>query len=287
MFFNKQQLHRLSTKEDSHYFHIHKLLGLLCLSHFIYRIAEGFTYGVLTFTPVSTLVWIGIHASLHISSFQFVLPQKRNHVYNTIWPEMRLHTMIFAYRSIITMFCIYLAQHHDLPVLWLNLVKGVIVMGTIISADVVTWYYKETGKVGKGDSTMRSNPYPTWVSPQFIKFNNYFYSFSQVLATMNILTYNDIGRIFMILIPIQTAPFCMTLVKKGIIDQLGWHVYYTIALVINFGYAIRENGPRLLPIHTYWPLVIIFCLLRFKFNLNKYVLWISIIAVQIHYAITF
>lgn len=278
MLLNTKQLHRLSTKEDGHFFHLHKILGFACLAHFMYRIVEGFRYGTNSFSPSTTPIWIGLHAALHITAFQFILPQKRNHVYNTIWPEMRLHTMIFAYRSLVTMLLIYFNPY------MLDYFKGLIVLSTIILADTVTWYYKDkTGLVNKEDSTMRKNPYPSWVSPRYAKWHNYMYSLSQVLGTMNILTYNDMGRIFMILIPIQTAPFCMTLVKKGIINQLGWHVYYTSALLINFIYGILENGHRLIPAHAYWSLAIGFCILRFHFNVDKYVLWSWIICVQLYY----
>jgi hypothetical protein len=286
MLLNFKQIHRLSTKEDEHFFHLHKIFGIICMVHFIYRVYEGLSKGYLDFSDFqSTNIWLFFHAFLHITSFQFVLPQKRNHVYNIIWPEMRLHTMIFAYRSIVTMFLINLFNHKWLTLNQLNVSKGFVVIGTILLADFVTFYFKESGIVEKTDSTMRKNPYPTWVWHAYTKYHNYFYSFSQILSTMNILTYNDMGRIFFILIPIQTAPFCMTLVKKGIMNQFGWHFYYTITLLINFIYGILENGPRIIPAGVYWYLVLVFCSLRFGLNVNKYILWSAIIVVQISFAL--
>lgn len=129
---------------------------------------------------------------------------------------------------------------------------------------------------------MRDNPYPEYIPKWTITLHNYFYSISQVFATMNILTCKDIDKIFLLLIPIQTAPFGMTLVKKGIIDQSGWHVYYTIALLINY---LSVPHTILIPNKLYWILSLIFSLLRFKYRVNKYILWSLIISYQVFYVL--
>jgi hypothetical protein len=152
--------------------------------------------------------------------------------------------------------------------------RGFIVLFTMYLADVVTKYYKSTGE----SNTMRENPYPKYVPEWFKNINNTFYSLSQVYATMNILAIRDMRCIFNILIPIQTAPFCMTLVKKGIIDQVGWHVYYTGALAYNYYYTSQlPDSSYIINKDLYKFFVISFAILRFYKNYNKYMLWSIII----------
>ena len=272
-----KQSHRLVTHEDKKFFHVHKTLGVLVLGHFLYRLLIWIYYGSMMFEGIDTLIWMMIHAGLHVSSFQFELPTKRNKSYNIIWPEMRWHTLIFAYRSIIAVTMQWLADKEYYPMIMNDLLRGPLVLLTMLMADVVTDYYKKNDQFNS--TTMRGNPYPRWVPEWYIKHHNMFYSISQVLATMKIMCSRDIGTLFLLLIPIQTAPFGMTLVKKGIIDQFAWHFYYTIALLINYVYGALRPLPKIIvPDTFYWVAVITFVILRFRFNLNKYILWSSIIA---------
>jgi hypothetical protein len=87
---------------------------------------------------------------------------------------------------------------------------------------------------------------------------------------------NDL--VFLALIPIQTAPFCMTLVKKGIITQMGWHIYYTAALLINYYYALCDG----IHVPPFKILVAIVILGRFYAKLNKYLLWSIPVVYQLY-----
>jgi hypothetical protein len=140
---------------------------------------------------------------------------------------------------------------------------------TMVSADYVTNIYKNVST----STTMRDNPYPSYISEYFIQIHNLFYSISQVFATLNIIN-RGYDEVFLTLVAIQTAPFCMTLVKKGILKPLGWHVYYTLALSINYYYGrINEYDDIISP----KLIVFIFAVLRFRCNVNKYILWTMII----------
>lgn len=224
-----------------------------------------------------SLICIAIHAMLHVSSFQFILSTKRNKVYNIIWPEMRWHSMIFAYRSIVLMFLIWLCMNAYLHPAVVVYLRGPIVIGTMMCADGITAFYKSRNMVDNADSTMRGNPYPPYVPAYAIKMHNMFYSVSQVLATANIL-YRGFNTVFYQLLAIQTAPFGMTLVKKGIMKQAGWHMSYTLALLSSYwyGWMIPHDYTR----YVYWGSVILFCVGRFRYNMNKYLLWSAAIAVQ-------
>lgn len=268
---NLTQLHRLFTHEDAFYYHSHKNFAFLVLGNFIFRFFQWISVGHMNMHPI----WFAIHAALHITSFNFKLQDKRNKAYNIIWPEMRWHTLIFAYRSILALYVQYLTNNHIISPLLNKLLRVPIVLGTIAIADYVTNYYSKQG------TTMRDNPYPQWVSPTYIRYHNLFYSISQVLATMNILTQTNMGALFIILLPIQTAPFCMTLVKKGIIDQAGWHVYYTLALASNYLYNYLKHTGGLYNTKLYWILAIYFTYGRFVAKLNKYTLWSVVILINL------
>ena len=240
--------------------------------HYLYRMWCYGMYGSMllesggVWTPLSLVP----HLLLHVTSFQFHLSSKRNKSYNIIWPEMRWHSMIFAYRSIVALYGMMF-----LPGGWLPYYRSAVVMLTMVAADYATHYYKEKEMVEKSDSTMRGNPYPTGTPEWFRKSLNMFYSISQAFATANILV-RGMGSVFLVLIPIQTSSFLMTLERKGYISQFGWHFWYTAALLLNYGYAIvhgTEGHVHYNGISLYQLTVTGFCLLRFCLNMNKYVLW--------------
>lgn len=254
---NPSQVRRLVTHEDRG--HFHKILGALVLGHMAYRlnfIIKLGDSGLLhsRYTPI----WMAIHALLHISSFQFKLPNKRNLVYNIIWSEFRLHSLIFAWRSII-----------NIMALWCGIqwARGPLVLATMSSADIVTHFLGQS-------TTMRSNPYARGTSSEFIKWHNRFYSMSQFGATMAIM-FRGADSAFMALLPIQTAPFLMTLVKKGVINQTEWHIWYTLGLLTNWVHALagKGNDGNLLTSGQYMAVFITATIARLVFKVNKYVIW--------------
>lgn len=265
-YFNILRFPRLFTHEDANYLHAHKIMGAFCLIHYVYRFGMLVYYGDSFFRPdLITFLSLLPHFLLHITSFEFHLPSKRNHTYNVIWPEMRWHSMLFAYRSLMAMLLIlwFPAWTHRIG-------RSGIVIGTILAADAVTEYYKRRNLLESTDSTMRGNPYPKYVPQWFRHTLNLFYSTSQIFATMNILCRNE-EMIFLMLIPIQTASFLMTLVKKSFITQAGWHLYYFLGLALNYVsvlYIANEDSDWF-----YRFSVGIFCILRFGCNVNKYLLW--------------
>lgn len=271
---NPWQWHRLFTHEDSKFYHAHKLLGVGVLLHFMYRMYAFWVYGNMGFDgSLGTLFWIFVHAMLHMTSFQFIIPSRRNKTYNIIWPEMRFHTMIFAYRSIVTWFMMWMAVRGWISLELEHYARPVIAFATMGAADYVTYYYKHVEeKVDKDDSTMRGNPYPSYVPGWYVKVHNYFYSVSQVFATLHILNSRIMDSVFLLLLPIQTAPFCMTLVKKGILKQGGWHLYYTLALLVNFIYAIWHDDT--MKVFSYGSVfAFYFVVSRFVYGVNKYAIW--------------
>ena len=266
LFINPRQAHRLVTHEDTRFGHAHKALGMIVLGHFVWRLFCWYNIGHLGFAGAPGMPgWLLVHAALHVTSFQFVLPMRRNLVYNIIWPEMRWHSLLFAYRSLLVMLLIWAEQTGWVPLYMDVWLRGTIVIGTMVCADVVTRVYK-------GSPTMRNNPYPAYVPPSVARIHNTLYALSQLFATLNML-YRGHDLVFLTLIPIQTAPFLMTLEKKGIINQMGWHFWYTVAVGISYVYGLTHMAIG----NTVTPIAIAVAVARFGFRANKYVLWILVI----------
>lgn len=281
LYVNFGQVHRLVTHEDGHFFHAHKVFGVLGLMNFLYRIWNHAVYGDMNYSMSGwTILCIFVHAMMHVTSFEFLIPSRRNRTYNIIWPEMRWHSLVFAYRSLVMMSLLWLSWNGIVSEHLTVWARGPLVIATMLLADTITAHYKRTETLRESETTMRTNPYPSYVHPAVSRMYNLMYSASQVLGTMNILC-RDIGSVFLVVFPIQIAPFGMTLVKKGILTQAGWHFWYSIAIFANYWYAktmVRANDNSL---ETFYTVSAIFFIIgRFGLNINKYALWCTVIAMQ-------
>ena len=269
--FRLQNSYKLITMEDS--FYIHKILGIACFINYIYRFALWLLYGAANIYNVEKtselLFWIACHSMLSLSSLIFHLPKKRVRGSPVIWPEFRMHSIIFAMRSLLVM----LVYSSSIDKHWSYAIRSIILIVTIICADITTNYFKSEEK------TMRGMPFPDNTSLVFINRLNMYYSICQALATIKLI-YSaappyQIVEPFFILFPIQLAAFLMTLVKKGILSTGGWHFYYALFLGINYIYSFNIPFSR-----NYFPVLTgttFFCICRFKYRYNKYLLWFIII----------
>lgn len=71
--------HKLVTKEDGNFFHIHKILGILSLSHYAYRVSLLVRFGSMQFDEsYFTLGCIFLHMLLSGTSFFFHISNVRN-----------------------------------------------------------------------------------------------------------------------------------------------------------------------------------------------------------------
>lgn len=259
---------KLVTREDA--YHLHKVFGFLSLAHFLYRLYRWVRFGATNIMDINERYlpfWIFIHSCLSLSSLLFHLPSNRPTSVPVIWPEYRLHSIIFAGRSLVIMSLTLTGKD-------LYYTRVGVVVATMIAADVTTVlaYHSQ-------HKTMRGMPYPKEWSPVVCSRLHLYYSISQVFATARMMWHNHelactITEPFLILFPIQLAAFLMTLVKKGIITSEAWHVYYSISLGLNYLYhaAIPYETQTCYPVLL---CVIAFCYLRFRHHLSKYVLWIT------------
>lgn len=139
-------MHKLVTKEDGHYGHVHKIIGTAALAHYGYRTYLLITTGSMQFDDsIFTLACIFLHMVLSVSSFIFKIPNNRINSAPMIYPEFRLHSIIFAYRSLIVMLLMWSSRRWDtvLPLYF----RGVVVLLTMAAADTVTNRYRTDGYV--------------------------------------------------------------------------------------------------------------------------------------------
>jgi len=261
-------LKKFITREDP--FHIHKLLGVSCILNFIYRFYNIINYNLGFQDDYWTLTWIIMHMALSGTSLVFRIPTNRISKRPMIYPEFRAHSILFAYRSLFVMLLMWLIQSNT----WLKVTRALTVLGTLVIADLISMHYILTST----ETTMRGMPFNENVSKNMRNFMNFFYSLSQVLATLNTLQSNSYEKVFMIVFPIQIAAFLMTCVRKGILHAHGWHFLYTMSLLSNFVFAAFLHEPTDCSILKYWITVSIICILRFRFRFNKYLVWIGVIA---------
>ena len=89
---------QLFTREDK--FNFHKTLDFACLLSYVVRFAHVGPRDMLFGADGGTAVTIAVHTLLSVSSLVFRIPTKRIAGGYRIWPEYRLHSIIFACRSL-------------------------------------------------------------------------------------------------------------------------------------------------------------------------------------------
>ena len=127
----------LFTAEDP--FNFHKVFGIPCLCHFLYRSVHIITRPMDDMGFDASLQTAGLfcmHAMLSLSSLVFRLPARRIKEGSRIWPEFRLHSIIFAMRAFSCLMLYWYERRNNVaPMYWVNVV---IVFATLIAADVAT-----------------------------------------------------------------------------------------------------------------------------------------------------
>uniref|UniRef100_A0A7S3PLK1 Uncharacterized protein n=1 Tax=Aplanochytrium stocchinoi TaxID=215587 RepID=A0A7S3PLK1_9STRA len=218
----------LITKHDP--FHIHKILGVFVLLSFLYRLFNVGRYGIAF--PKTENKWfsvcsVALHGVLSLSSLLLPLPKKRNFSSPMIWPEFRLHSIVFAMRHVI---CTIINLLQLWPTnFWANLVaKASIVLSTISLARLITENYGDKVK-----RTTNSMPYPRNVTKAEEKLVKNLYAQAQFHAVIQAI-FEDPTASFMPILAIQAAPLLMTLVRKGKIGSYWYHRIYAISLWLPF-----------------------------------------------------
>jgi len=234
---------KLFTHHDR--FHIHAAFGALALLHFLWRFIQLLRFG--TSFPDHEPRWfqtagVLIHFILPLLSFQFSLPQKRNMKKPMIWPEGRLHSLIFATRHVVATLC---ALWGILPNFSINsqqleaysadcyvalateiIAKQALVLATCRAAQFATDKYGCAK-----DRTTNAMPYPENVDAETQTIIKTGYANKQFIATSYCLL-GDPTAAFWPLIAIQGAALLLTLVRKGFVSATTYHRGYALQLLV-------------------------------------------------------
>ena len=239
---------KLFTKEDRS--QIHKVLGVACLLHFMYRYGRGVTTGTMGFVGPAAALWFGMHGALSLSSFKFHVPMEKTKGRPVIWAEYRVHNAAFALRGLI---CAWLAANGK------GTTAPFVVLGTFLIADLATTYLRKDG------TTTQTMPYWDGASIETTARFKLFYAYCQFMASLACLAAYDPGWCFITVLPIQLASFLLTLVRKSILSTRGLHLIYAASLALPFA----VHPVSLLP---FLPVAALLLSLR-KAGVSKYALW--------------
>lgn len=261
---------QLITKEDPAY--LHKTLGLLCLCSFVWRYSRiGSTDMGFLSHPQYTVPTLLLHFMLTASSFIFKIPNKRIKDGTRIWPEYRMHAMVFLCRSLAVIGRYWYESKYELPRNYDY--NFAVVILTMAAADLCSASVEEK---------YRSNSVRDVDTPPAVKF---FFSSIQFLATTGYLM--GLPRYsfpFLAVMVVQLTPFLATLRRKHLIGRDVGSFLYGVFLVygavvstcfspggtlnlmrINSCFAMTAATWRLMPLPTWArPLQ------------NKYFMWTAI-----------
>jgi hypothetical protein len=210
----------LVTNED--FLHHHKILGILVLTSFVFRLSQLFDdMGFLTY-PAWTIPTIFVHWLLPASAFQFRIPTRRIRDGGRIWPQYRWHALTFTSRSCLTLLLYHYEQVHHLPphYIW----NYLIVMANMAAADYATHVY---------GPDLSSNTIRDLEGPAFVKF---IFSVMQFNASVGLLFGLRCYSIpFFMLYAVHITPFIGTLRRKGLFtSNAGGATLYGMLLVGGF-----------------------------------------------------
>ena len=247
---------KLLTKEDP--MHLHKTIGILALVNYFYRFYLLFFYGTMRLHTPLALGMTAVHGALSVSSLVFHIPQKRHATLPMIYPEFRLHSIVFGLRSVLCCFI----EHYCPAYYKLHCKMGV----CFVTMAVADWVTKR--HAAPGDTTMRAMPFAASIPDNDRTKITRFHSNQQTTATLFMLW--NMESAFSPLFAIQLAALLMTLVRKGIISPNTWHLVYSMSLMVNiFTINTFTVSQLLLTLLGTW----LFRVWRMQLRLNKYAGW--------------
>lgn len=195
-----------------------------------------------------------------------------------IWQEYRIHNIAFGVRSVIAAglaWASYYFQHTPL-------IRKIAILGSgaaILIANYVADEGTKRLRVNNMESTTATMPYWDGCSMETQKRFKSFYAYCQFMATLSCLAVANPAWPLSVLLAIQMASLLMTLVRKGLLSARGYHIGYTITLVMPWFVGLRSlaYGPEFLAMV---PLGWMLYQLRRR-GVNKYALWVPLIAARI------
>jgi len=277
---------QLFTHHDK--YHLHKSFGFLCLFHYFLRIYWLFKYGSMFLNYNSVYTWLTpvCHLLLSVSSYTFHVPKTRFDSKIIIWKELQLHNIAFTSRSALVMLYWLYFNIYDKNDKYYNLhliARLFIVIGHHYAADKITDTYSINYKTTTRDINWENIPD---IAKKIMKR---FYAICQLLA-LNALLLSECDKsgkeflesAFLVMFPIQLSAFLMTLVRKNIISNIYWHIFYTASLTTPYFIALNAKEFN----NTKITLTMLSIILRLQFNVNKYILMISTVFIYLYFDTT-
>ena len=291
----------LFTNHDR--FHLHKVLGFGCLFNFFLRIYWLVAFGsmyIYADSPISLLIPVA-HLTLSLSSLIFHVPQTRLNSKIIIWKELQLHNMVFTSRSATIMLYSVLCSRMNAAAAYTasaayttysayayylyQFGKFALVIAHHLLADYITAKYNTNDKTTTRDINWEN------ISERTKAIMKQYYAVCQILAiNALILTDNEpygsgaVESAFLVMFPIQLSTFLMTLVRKSIISNITWHIFYGVSLLSPFFIitnTIHKNNLEVAKVY----LPILYIVFRLQYGMNKYYLMshVFILNTYIHY----
>lgn len=287
----------LFTNHDK--YHLHKILGFGCLFNFFLRIYWLVVYGsmyIYADSQTSLLIPVA-HLTLSLSSIIFQVPQTRLNSKIIIWKELQLHNMIFTSRSAIIMIYSIICIRNNINInskyyYLYQIGKLASIVLHHMLADYITLKYNMNEKTTTRDINWEN------ISDNVKSLVKKYYAICQILAiNALILTDNEkfgsgaIESAFLIMFPIQLSTFLMTLVRKSIISNISWHIFYGLSLLSPFLIVINTingatesategNKNKLEFAKIYLP--ILYIIFRLEYNFNKYYLMFHVFTINMY-----
>lgn len=271
----------LLTHHDK--YHIHALLGLTTLLHFLFRWIMLFVYGDAFVNK--KMFWFNVltmllHSALPLSALPLPIPHSRNFSAPMIWQEFRLHSLTFASRHM-------LSTIMSLAFPLNRAIQLIIVHLTIFTASLVSDVYGDRQR-----RTTNTMPYALEIGSAEVQHTKNMYIRAQFMATAFTLT----GRPSLSFIPtlgIQVAPFLMTLVRKGKISVSAYHMIYawTVLLPLPATMILVYHASNMLhDILTAFAIGALALFFRAEMQLRKHTCWLMapgiIFIIQLYFSVT-
>jgi hypothetical protein len=272
----------LFTNHDR--FHLHKVLGFGCLFNFFLRIYWLVAFGSMYIyaDAQSSLLIPVAHLTLSLSSFIFHVPLTRLNSKIIIWKELQLHNMVFTSRSAtIMLYSMLCSRMTTAPYLY-QLGKFALVVSHHLLADYITAKYNRNEKTTTRDINWEN------ISDDTKAIMKQYYAVCQILAiNALILTDNEpygsgaVESAFLVMFPIQLSTFLMTLVRKSIISNISWHIFYGVSLLSPFFIITNTIEKNKLEVAKVY-LPILYIVLRLQYGMNKYYLMFHVFILNMY-----
>jgi len=252
----------LITDHDT--MHLHKTLGIVAVVHYVYRIAKfgatdmGFDGSWFTFGCLM------LHTVLSLSSLIFKLPVIRIKEGTRIWPQFRLHSIVFTCRALAAMTVLWATTRFPAARAAVDSMYGLDNVAIVFLAMLLADW--STAAVGdrKSDSIRGWN---TSVGYRF------FFAVMQFQGTALILVgVRRFGVYFFHVIILQLTAFLLTIRRKNLVGHRSVAVVYAALLLLGTSVSLYDfvwtgRGDLVGSVG------LVAYLLRVPGGMNKYLVW--------------